>query len=139
VERRRAIRRVPSADEPLSQVRLRAGGGLSVINVSNAGLLVEGATRLLPGTHVDVHVVTAEGRTLVRSRVIRVYVSELKPNLVRYKGALAFERTIDTAEPGNSNDQNAVPRAPVDSTVQSLYIPVPLIDPLTPEAGLEHL
>ena len=46
-------------------MRLRAGRELVVIDLSNGGALVEGATRLLPGTHVDVHVITRDGRTLV--------------------------------------------------------------------------
>ena len=71
-DRRRSPRRTPARDEPLSQVRLRAGRQLEVINVSDTGLLAEGEMRLLPGTHVDVHLVTAEGRSLIRSRVIRV-------------------------------------------------------------------
>lgn len=95
MERRRTARRTPSADEPLSRVRLRTGSELSVVDVSSAGLLVEGAARLLPGTHLDVHVVTRDGRILVRSRVIRAYVSALKSDLVRYRGALAFDRPID--------------------------------------------
>jgi hypothetical protein len=94
VERRHAVRRRPADDEPLSRVRLRAGRELSVIDVSSAGVLVEGTARMLPGTHVDVHVVTAAGRTLVRSHVVRAYVSELAGDLIRYRGALAFERPV---------------------------------------------
>ena len=99
-------RRVPSADEPLSRVRLRTGRELVVVNVSNTGLLVEGAVRLLPGTHVDVHIVTHDGRVLVRSRIIRAYVFELEADVVRYRGALAFERTVDTTAVGY-----AIPRS----------------------------
>ena len=100
MERRTVTRRVPISDEPLSRVRLRTGRELLVVNVSNTGLLVEGTLRLLPGTHVDVHVVTPGGRVLVRSRIVRAYVFELQPDTVRYRGALAFERTIDTTTAG---------------------------------------
>lgn len=100
MERRTVTRRVPLTDEPLSRVRLRTGRELLVVNVSNTGLLVEGTLRLLPGTHVDVHVVTHDGRVLVRSRIIRAYVFELEADVVRYRGALAFERTIDTTMVG---------------------------------------
>ena len=91
MERRKASRRVPAPDEPLCRVRLRAGRELDV------GALVEGTTRLLPGTHVDVHVVTPEGRTLVRSRVVRAFVHRVGADAIRYRGALAFERAIDTS------------------------------------------
>lgn len=100
MERRGATRRVPSLDEPLSQVRLRAGCALSVVNISNAGLLVEGPARLLPGTHVDLHVMTNEGRVLIRSRVERAYVRAITPDAVLYQGALAFVRAIDASALG---------------------------------------
>ena len=102
MERRRARRRVPESDEPISRVRFRAGSHLSVIDVSNAGALVEGTARLLPGTHVDVHIITAEGRALVRSRIVRAYVMHVDAEVIRYRGALAFERSIETGLIGYS-------------------------------------
>ena len=96
MERRRAIRRVPAQDEPLSAVRMRAGRELTVVNLSDLGALVEGPARLLPGTHVEIHVMTPEGRTLVRSRVTRAYVCHVDAESVRYRGALAFDRPVDT-------------------------------------------
>ena len=95
-ERRHAPRRVPEQQESLARVRLRAGRELTVLNISDGGVLVEGPARLHPGAHVDVHVVTRDGRVLVRSRVVRAFVSHLEADLVRYRGTLAFERTIDT-------------------------------------------
>jgi len=99
-ERRRTGRRMPDGREPLSHVRLRAGRELTVVNLSASGALVEGTTRLLPGTHVDVHVVTRHGRVLVRSRIVRAYVWGVQADMVRYRGALAFERLVDTAAAG---------------------------------------
>lgn len=95
-ERRRSGRRAPRPEEPVCRVRLRTGRELSVVDVSNGGVLVEGA-RLLPGTHLDVHVTTREGRVLVRSHVVRSYVVEVRADAVRYRGALAFDRLIDTS------------------------------------------
>jgi hypothetical protein len=97
VERRRAARRLVAGDEPLSQIRLRAGRQLAVIDVSDSGLLAEGEMRLLPGTHVDVHLVTDEGRLLIRSRVVRAFVCHVSAATIRYRGALAFDRTVHTA------------------------------------------
>jgi hypothetical protein len=102
MERRRAIRRAPASDESISRVRFRAGSHATVIDLSNSGALVEGVARLLPGTHVDVHIFTTEGRSLVRSRVVRAYVSQLEAELIRYRGALAFDRTIHSAPAGYS-------------------------------------
>lgn len=95
MDRRRTARRTPLPEEPISRVRLRTGRELSVLNVSNTGVLVEGSVRLLPGTHVDVHVITSEGRVLVRSRVARCFVAALQADAVTYRGALAFERLVD--------------------------------------------
>lgn len=98
-ERRRHDRHVPREHDPLSRVRLRAGREMTVRNVSSGGALVEGA-RLLPGTHVEVHVQTGVGRTLVRSRVVRCRVCALDGPAVRYEGAIAFDRPITLAEAG---------------------------------------
>ena len=81
-------------------MRLRAGRELTVVDLSDSGALVEGSARLLPGTHVDVHVVTKDGRTLVRSRVVRAYVCHVQADVVRYRGAVAFDRAIDTGTAG---------------------------------------
>jgi hypothetical protein len=110
-ERRRSGRRIPAADEPLSRVRLRAGRELTVVDVSNGGVLVEGQARLLPGTHADVHIVTKDGRTLVRSRVVRAWVCDVQADMVRYRGALAFDRAIDTEPVGYALPDILVPVA----------------------------
>jgi hypothetical protein len=94
-ERRRAGRWAPSPIDSLSRARLRAGRELSVIDLSPLGMLVEGTTRLLPGTHVDVHVTAARGRSLVRARVVRCAVYNVRPDVVGYRGALAFCTQVD--------------------------------------------
>jgi hypothetical protein len=121
-ERRGTPRRAPADDEPVSRVRLRAGRELTVVDVSSGGALVEGPARLLPGTHVDVHIVTKEGRTLVRSRVVRAHVHYLDAAVVRYRGGIAFERSIDISAAGyavpgvlvgqRSNGDHASPDSP---------------------------
>ena len=99
-ERRRAPRRVPDAGEVLTRVRLRGGRELLVTNVSSCGALLEGDTRLLPNTHIDVHVTTRQGRTLVRARVVRVVVFRLQADAVTYRAAVAFDETVDTTAHG---------------------------------------
>lgn len=96
-ECRRAPRWSPHPSDPVSRVRVRAGRELAVINVSSTGVLVEGETRLLPGRHLDVHVVTAAGRTLVRSRVERASVEAVWSDRVLYRGALAFDHPLEFA------------------------------------------
>jgi hypothetical protein len=87
---------------------VRAGGELAVINVSSTGVLVEGEARLLPGRHVDIHVVTATGRTLVRSRVVRAWVQGLWSDRTLYRGALAFEETLEFELPATQIDAAAL-------------------------------
>jgi len=74
MERRRKPRRPVAANEPLSNARLRTGGQLRIVDASSWGVLAETAERLLPGRQLDIHVMTAQGRTLVRCRVIRAFV-----------------------------------------------------------------
>jgi len=95
-ERRRSGRRTPQPDEALSRVRLRTGRELTVVNISADGALVEGHTRLLPGTRTDVHIVTRHGRVLVRTRIVRSLVWRLEPDLVTYRTGLAFDVAVDT-------------------------------------------
>ena len=94
-ERRRGSRWTPVATDPLSRVRLRLGRELSVIDVSRGGALVHGTTRLLPGTHVDVHVTASHGRVLIRARVVRCAVWDVTAEIVQYRGALAFTTPIE--------------------------------------------
>ena len=96
-ERRACPRRMPGADETLSRVRLRTGRELTVVDIGDGGALLEGTARLPPGTHVEVHVVTREGRTLVRSRVTRASVFAIAADSLRYRAALAFETRVNTA------------------------------------------
>jgi ribosomal protein L30/L7E len=96
VERRGATRRVPDVDDTLARLRLRAGRELAVVEISDTGALVETSGRLLPGTHVEVHVVTRDGRTLVRSRVTRAWVFAVAADALRYRAALVFDTRVNT-------------------------------------------
>ena len=95
-ERRLAARRTPQPEEALSRVRLRLGRELIVIDISSSGVFLEGLTRLLPNTHTDIHIVTRNGRVLVRARVVRALVWRLERDKVCYRTALAFDTAVDT-------------------------------------------
>jgi type II secretory pathway pseudopilin PulG len=96
VDRRETIRRAPGSTEPMTRMRMRTGQELAVVNLSNAGALVEGTARLLPGTRIDVHVMTRSGRVLTRARVLRAQVSALAASRVVYRAALSFDTAVDT-------------------------------------------
>jgi hypothetical protein len=96
-------------------MRLRTGRDLVVLDVSSGGAFVQGEARLLPGTHVDVHVITPAGRVLVRSRVVRAFVAQLCRDRVEYRGALAFERPVDVS-PGHRVLLVSAPLAATEGT-----------------------
>jgi hypothetical protein len=117
VERRRAIRRSVAADEPLAHAKLRTGGQLVVLDTSSWGALAETTERLLPGRHLDVHIVTSGGRVLVRSRVARAFVYRLEADAIYYRAALAFEQPIDASASGYPRPSvlASMPTAPAES------------------------
>jgi hypothetical protein len=86
--------------EALSRVRLRLGADLVVLDLTNAGICVEGSARLLPGRRIDVHVVTRGGRVLVRATVVRAQVSEVRADALTYRAALSFDHPVDTSPSG---------------------------------------
>ena len=110
-ERRRAPRRIPEPHEPLVRVRLRAGRDLVVINLSNSGLWVESPVRLLPGSRVDIHVFTATGRLLTRTRVARACVGAVGPDGVLYRAALCFDQPLALETPGYPVPESVTPVA----------------------------
>ena len=94
------MRRPVDALEPIHFARLRTGGQLHVVDASGYGALIETRERLLPGRHLDIHLVAAAGRVLVRARVTRAYVCRLQADAVDYRAALAFDQAVDTRPPG---------------------------------------
>src|SRR5207302_1872921 len=128
MERRRASRRIVAADEPLCHARLRTDSQLCVLDASSWGALAETSERLLPGRHLDVHVVSAQGRVLVRSRVARAFVARLDADAIHYRAALVFDRAIDIRAAGYSlpaaflpveiERGNAYPDRPVSTDIE---------------------
>lgn len=96
-ERRRAVRRTPGVSDPLSRARLRTGPELAVTEISDVGASVRTTARLLPGTHVDVHLMTIGGRVLRRARVARAAVRAIDSNGIAFQVALAFDSPVDSS------------------------------------------
>ena len=87
-------RTIPHPPDAAAHARLRAGRELLVVNMSGAGMLVEGTARLLPGTHADLHIMTPEGRRLVRCKVVRTWVCQVARDVVRYRAGLSFADSL---------------------------------------------
>lgn len=94
IDRRQSQRRIPGSEESLRRVKLRIGPELTVLDIGNHGVLVEGRYRLPPGARVDIHVIPPQGRVLVRTTVVRADVSELRPDAVTYRAGLKFDHPI---------------------------------------------
>jgi hypothetical protein len=123
VERRRAVRRQPAAGDPLSRARLRTGPEVVVTEISDVGASVRTDARMLPGTHVDVHLMTTGGRVLRRARVMRASVLTIDATGIAFQVALAFDAPVDSAarrvgltrieDFASPSDGNQLPGAPV--------------------------
>lgn len=95
-ERRAHPRRSPSPQSWLATARVRPGHEVTVINLSSGGALVEAAVRLLPGARVTLQFVGPGVGLRAAARVIWCRVAALDAERgVRYRGALAFDRTLE--------------------------------------------
>lgn len=88
----------PKAGSPTSCARLRASGEMLVHDISAAGVRVQGAARLLPGVHAELHLIGAAGRQLVRGRVVWARVRGVAPLV--YEAAVAFDAPFDLLPDG---------------------------------------
>ena len=93
-DRRQSKRRIPEVGESLGRVKLRIGPELTVLDIGNHGVLVEGRSRLAPGARVDIHVTPPQGRVLVRTTVVRACVSKLAHDTVIYRAGLKFDHPV---------------------------------------------
>lgn len=96
-ERRRSPRVEPVSGGPASHGRLRASGDVRVRDIASAGVRVEGP-RLLPGVRVDLHLIGAAGRQLVRGRVVWARVRAVAPLV--YEAAVVFDAPFDVLPEG---------------------------------------
>jgi hypothetical protein len=92
---RRLIRRRQSVEQHgIVSALVRPGIDASVVDVSAAGVLIETHHRLLPGSSIEIHFEQKQRWPAVRGRVLRCAVARLEPTLVRYRGAVLFDRHL---------------------------------------------
>jgi hypothetical protein len=98
-DRRTSIRRTLSELSWLTQVRVKYGPTVCLIDLSAGGAQIETTSyRLQPGATVVVQL-TAESATFaVPSLVLRSQVSRIVPEGTTYRTALAFKRRLDLRE-----------------------------------------
>ena len=93
-ERRSTPRKTSFEEHGIMGVRVRPGRDGSVVDVSAGGMLIDTIHRLLPGTTVEVLLAGADRRTTIRGRIVRCAVASLHGSVVRYRGAVRFDRSI---------------------------------------------
>ena len=92
LERRSCSRR---QNHGIVLVRVRPGHNVAIIDVSAAGILVEGTCRLRPGSAIELVLQRAhQPAECIRGRVARCGVSGLRADSIRYRGAIAFDRRL---------------------------------------------
>jgi hypothetical protein len=95
VERRGAVRLTYAGGHLPPAARIRPGRAVTIVNLSSRGALIEGTWRLKPGSRVAFLVQPARETLMVEARVLRCFVARLDRQApVRYRAALAFERSI---------------------------------------------
>jgi hypothetical protein len=91
-ERRQFPREVMGERGQMVGLRLVPGRGASLRNLSRGGACIQLASRLLPGTPVDLHVTLPGWSWRGRARVVRCQVAALVlDDGVRYEAALQFD------------------------------------------------
>jgi hypothetical protein len=94
-DRRRARRRRSSELPSLWAIRLPSGSDAKVVDISTRGVLLESASKIAPGSTVDLQVLGEETNVLVPSRAVRTDVAAVDGCGVRYHIAAAFSRELD--------------------------------------------
>jgi hypothetical protein len=130
-ENQRADLRYPAAAVPgIIGVRLSPGDVVTLVNISNSGILVEGKTRFVPATRVAVVFEGPAALGSVSGRIVRCQVSAVGGGKLRYQSAIAFENKIDLRL------EEPAPSAAAPSVAPSTGNPVREPVPATPSAGV---
>ncbi len=88
--------RVARQDVPwLSAVSLPGGYEADLLNVSSSGMLLETSSKFAPGYAGPVKLRGAKDEVIVPARFVRSEVGAVTARGVRYRAAIAFDRTID--------------------------------------------
>ena len=88
-----------------TQVILRPGYAVALIDLSAGGAMIEGPRPLRPGTRVHVQLVNGARRLALTAHVLRCSVAALDGEAgVRYRGALRFDERCETIWEVNTLD-----------------------------------
>jgi hypothetical protein len=110
---RRAARRVAFRNGILPpRARLRPGGDVVLVNLSNSGALVEGTFRFRPDARCELSVTEGHGESTLRALVVRSFVARLdRAGPVRYRAAIRFDRAMEWRSSVTTLDGYRIPEA----------------------------
>jgi len=93
-DRRTWARVVCSSQREPCVARVRSGHEARIVNLSAGGVLLETAVQLMPGAVIDLRLMSDGRVEPARGRVVRCFVHEVRPESVRYRAGIAFERRV---------------------------------------------
>lgn len=106
-DRRSSIRHTLSELSWLTQVRMKYGPAVSLIDLSAGGAQIETTHyRLQPGSTVVVQLAAQSGTFVLPSQVLRSQVCKIVPAGATYRTALAFKRRLDFRELPEAKQSN---------------------------------
>jgi len=110
---KRVETRYPASAVPaITGMRLSPGDAVTLVNISASGVLVEGKTRFVPGTRVNVIFEGPVKPPQIKGRVVRCQVSSIGAGgLLHYQSAIAFEGRVELPI-----EESALPPAPAEET-----------------------
>ncbi len=94
---KRVDTRYPASAVPaITGMRLSPGDAVTLVNISASGVLVEGKTRFVPGTRVNVIFEGPVKPAQIKGRVVRCQVSSIGGGgVLNYQSAIAFEGRVE--------------------------------------------
>lgn len=106
---KRVDTRYPASAVPaITGMRLSPGDAVTLVNISASGVLVEGKTRFVPGTRVNVIFEGPVKPSQIKGRVVRCQVSSIGGGgVLHYQSAIAFEGRVELPV-----EESALPAAP---------------------------
>lgn len=92
MERRRATRWRSKSELP--SVRVRGGHDARALDVAAGGMLIETGVRLRPGAAIEVQVISRDGISRLRGRVVRCAVSRVQAARIAFQAGVQFDEEV---------------------------------------------
>ncbi len=98
-ERRTAPRLPITAIRALKSVKLLAGEGVRLINISRGGALLESNISMKPGSHISIRLETIEAVYTLRGKVLRSRAMKMEGRHLVFQSAIEFDEQFISLRP----------------------------------------